>query len=290
MKYEAKNNEIILYNADSFDVREILECGQCFRFTKIENFKYRIIAKQRVLYIEQIDKDIKFYPCNESDFENIWIKYFDLGKDYSDIKNILSHDKTLKKAITYAPGIRILNQEAWECLISFIISQNNRIPMIKQAVENISKKYGNCISDDFYSFPTLEQLSNAKEEDLKSCKTGFRAKYILNACEMVNSNKVTLDKFDDMTTEQIRENLMTIKGVGPKISDCVLLFSQCRSEVFPTDVWIKRVMQHFYLKKEVSIEEIHQYAYEKFGSFAGIAQQYLFNYARQEKINFKEIL
>jgi len=284
MEYKYENDKVILLNADSFDISQILECGQCFRFKKLKEYKYTIIAYKKVLNIEQKGKNIEFYPCSEQDFKNIWINYFDLNTDYSKIKQELSKDAVLKKAIEYAPGIRILNQETWECLISFIISQNNRIPMIKQAVRNISKKYGDCIEDEFYAFPTLEQLINANEEDLKQCKTGFRAAYILNACNMVKSGEVKLNEFDNMTTEQIRENLMTIKGVGPKISDCVLLFSQGRTEVFPTDVWIKRVMQYFYFDKEVSIKEIHKLAYEKFGKLAGIAQQYLFNYARQQRI------
>jgi len=284
MEYKCENDKVILLNADSFDISQILECGQCFRFKKLKEYEYTIIAYKRVLHIEQKGKDIEFYPCSEQDFKSIWINYFDLNTDYSKIKQELSKDAVLKKAIEYAPGIRILNQETWECLISFIISQNNRIPMIKQAVQNISKKYGDCIEDEFYAFPTLEQLINANEEDLKQCKTGFRATYILNACNMVKSGEVKLNEFDNMTTEEIRENLMTIKGVGPKISDCVLLFSQGRTEVFPTDVWIKRVMQYFYFDKEVSIKEIHKLAYEKFGKLAGVAQQYLFNYARQQKI------
>ncbi len=284
MEYKCENDKVILLNADSFDISQILECGQCFRFKKLKEYKYTIIAYKRVLHIEQKGKNIEFYPCSEQDFKSIWVNYFDLNTDYSKIKQELSKDAVLKKAIEYAPGIRILNQETWECLISFIISQNNRIPMIKQAVQNISKKYGDCIEDEFYAFPTLEQLVNANEEDLKQCKAGFRATYILNACNMVKSGEVKLNEFDNMTTEQIRENLMTIKGVGPKISDCVLLFSQGRTEVFPTDVWIKRVMQYFYFDKEVSIKEIHKLAYEKFGKLAGIAQQYLFNYARQQKI------
>lgn len=288
MDYKFKNNKITLFNADSFDIAQILECGQCFRFKKLEDYKYRIIAYKKVLYIEQNKNDITFYPCTEEEFKDIWIEYFDLNTDYSKIKNELSKDNVLKEAIEYAPGIRILNQDTWECLISFIISQNNRIPMIKQAVENISKKYGECIEDEFYAFPTLEQLIVAKEDELKECKTGFRAAYILNACNMIKSGEVKLNEFENMTTEEVKENLMSIKGVGPKISDCVLLFSQNRTEVFPTDVWIKRVMQHYYFDKEVSIKEIHKLAYEKFGNLAGIAQQYLFHYARQQKIGQAE--
>lgn len=284
MDYKFENNSVILCNTDSFDIAQILECGQCFRFKKLEDYHYRIIAKKRVLYVKQTKDIVKFYPCKEQEFKTIWVDYFDLDRDYSKIKLELAKDSVLKQAIEYAPGIRILNQEIWECLISFIISQNNRIPMIKQAVENISKKYGDLIEDDFYSFPTLDQLLKADEEGLKNCKTGFRAKYILNACNSINSGEIDLNEFNNMSTDEVRQSLMSIKGVGPKISDCVLLFSQKRSEVFPTDVWIKRVMQHFYFGREASIKEIHDLAYQKFGDLAGIAQQYLFNYARQQKI------
>lgn len=279
MNYKYENNTIKLYDAESFHIEQILECGQCFRFYKIKENNYRIIAMGRILYIEQMGNNITFYPCTEEDFKNIWIKYLDLDTDYNDMKVILSKDTILDKAINHAPGIRILNQETWECLISFIISQNNRIPRIKQIIENISTKYGDLIEGDLYAFPTVEQLSKATEEDLKLCKSGFRAKYIVDACHIVNTGTLVLESFDGMTTLELREKLMQIKGVGPKVSDCVLLFSQNRKEVFPTDVWIIKVMQHFYFEREVSIKEIHQYAYDNFGDKAGIAQQYLFYYA-----------
>ncbi len=284
MQYYEKDKSIIMENMDSFDIEAILECGQCFRFEKIEEKKYRIIAYNRVLYIHQKENEVEFYPCSKTDFEQIWIEYFDLNRDYSKIKQKLSNDEVMKKAIDYAQGIRILNQETWECLISFIISQNNRIPMIKKVVENISQKYGTKLEENLYAFPTLEQLSKATEEELQECKAGFRAKYIINACQMIKSGEISLVEFKSMTTQQVRDKLMNIKGVGPKIADCVLLFSEGRTEVFPTDVWIKRVMNYFYFEKEAGIKEIHQYAYEKFGDLAGLAQQYLFNYARMEKI------
>lgn len=284
MQYYEKDKSIIMENMDSFDIEAILECGQCFRFEKIEEKKYRIIAYNKVLYICQKENEVEFYPCSKTDFEQIWIEYFDLNRDYSEIKRKLSNDEIMKKAIDYAQGIRILNQETWECLISFIISQNNRIPMIKKVVENISQKYGTKLEENLYAFPTLEQLSKATEEELQECKAGFRAKYIINACQMIKSGEIDLSEFKNMTTQQIRDKLMSIKGVGPKIADCVLLFAEGRTEVFPTDVWIKRVMNYFYFEEEVGVKEIHQFAYEKFGDLAGLAQQYLFNYARMEKI------
>lgn len=284
LNYYQKDKSVIMENMDSFDIEAILECGQCFRFTKLGEKEYRIIAYNKVLYIHQTKNQVEFYPCTLAEFKQIWVRYFDLDRDYNDIKQRLSEDEVMKKAIDYASGIRILNQQTWECLVSFIISQNNRIPMIKKVIENISQRYGTEIEKGLYTFPDLEQLSKATEEELYECKAGFRAKYIINACQMIKSGEINLSEFKNMSTQQVRDKLMSIKGVGPKIADCVLLFSQGRTEVFPTDVWIKRVMNYFYFKEEVGIKEIHLYAYEKFGDLAGLAQQYLFNYARMGKI------
>lgn len=287
MNYIEKDKKIIMTDFDSFDIEQILECGQCFRFTKLDEKEYVIVAHKRVLHIKQEDNKVYFYPCDKKDFEEIWIDYFDLKRDYEKIKKALANDKIVKTAIEYAPGIRILNQEPWECLISFIISQNNRIPMIKQVIKNISEAFGKK-EGDYYLFPSLEELKRADNDSLMACKTGFRAKYILDAIEKVNSKEVDLDKFSALTTEEARKELISIKGVGPKVADCTLLFSLRRNEVFPTDVWVKRVMEYFYFdEKDTSIKEIHSLAYKLWGDYAGFAQQYLFYYARSLKIGAK---
>ncbi len=282
MKYTEKNNTIILKELDSFNIEQILECGQCFRFEKIDNMKYEIIAYGKILNIEQSSNSVKLYPCNENEFKNIWYNYFDLERDYSHVKEtITKNDDVMKKACEFAPGIRILNQEPWECLISFIISQNNRIPMIKQVIKNISKMYGNEIENERYMFPTVDELRVSDISGLEKCKSGFRAKYILDAVEKVGSGKIDLENLKNFDTNKIKEELLDIKGVGPKVSDCILLFSFGRCEVFPTDVWIKRIMEHFYFNEETtSIPNIHEKAKIKFGKYAGFAQQYLFHYAR----------
>jgi len=287
MKYVEKENKIILEEADSFDIEQILECGQCFRFNNLSPKEYVIIARSKVLHIKQEENKVEFYPSTKSEFENIWINYFDLDRDYNEIKNILKEDNILKEAIKFAPGIRILNQDPWECLISFIISQNNRIPMIKQVIKNICEKYGTK-SGDYFLFPTLEQISKADEKELLSCKTGFRAKYIMDAIKNVSSKNIDFEKMKALPTGTLRSKLMEIKGVGEKVSDCVLLFSMDRKETFPTDVWVKRIMEHFYFNgKETKIKTIHSLAEEKFGEYAGFAQQYLFHYARKLKIGTK---
>lgn len=289
MKYTVRENDIILHEYESFVVSQTLECGQCFRFTQIGEENYIIVAYGKILNIYCDGTDIIFKNTTEEEFNNIWYNYFDFGRNYNDIKKKISeNDEILQKAVEYAPGIRILNQDRFECLISFIISQNNRIPMIKKVISNISKKYGRYIGsvdgEEYYAFPNPEELIKADEAGLMECKTGFRAKYIIDAVQKVIHGEINLNA-DDMDTETLRKMLMTIKGVGPKVADCTMMFSFGRCETFPTDVWVKRIMSELYFNgREASVKEIHQKAEECFGDYAGYAQQYLFNYARQFKI------
>lgn len=290
MKFEYENAVVKLSGYDSFLISEILECGQCFRFERLKEEDYRIIVFGRVLRIRQEEKQILFFGTNEKEMNALWIPYFDLQNDYNAIKTVLAEkDAVLKQAVEFAPGIRILNQDFFECLISFILSQNNRISKIKTAMKNISEKYGELIGEEngekLYSFPSARALETATEEELKSCKTGFRARYIMDAVKKVNEAQIDGEALKKMATEEARQKLMEIKGVGPKVADCVLLFSLGRREVFPTDVWIKKIMSHFYFDgNETSLKEIHERANLNFGEYGGFAQQYLFHYARMVKI------
>lgn len=293
MDYTSVNNTIIIRQPDSFRLSETLECGQCFRFEKIAEDDYAVIAFGKAIRAKETDGDIYLEGLTKDDFESKWLHYFDLNRDYSALKaDLCVNDEIMSEAVKFAPGIRILNQDFFECLISFIISQNNRIPMIKKVIANISEKYGDEIGEingvKYYSFPTPEKLAAADNDSLMALKTGFRAKYIMDAVQKVLSGEISKEKLDKMTLEEARKCLMTIKGVGPKVADCVLLFSLERSEVFPTDVWIKRVMEHFYFNGEdTKKEEIHALAHKMYGNVQGFAQQYLFNYARTLKIGTK---
>ncbi len=289
--YNFENKKIVLPKSNSFKISETLECGQCFRFEKLGEEKYTVVAFGKLLLLEEnSDGSVTIYGADENDYKNIWENYFDFVTDYDSMKEYLAKkDDILKNAIDYAPGIRILNQEFFECLISFIISQNNRIPMIKKVIKNISEKYGKFIceyeGEKYYAFPTPDELSVADEEGLMSCKTGFRAKYIIDAVSKVRSGEIDFDKLKDLSYDDVKKTLMTIKGVGPKVADCVTLFSCGKRSAFPVDVWVKRIMYHFYFNGEdVGVNEIHRIADEKFGEYAGFAQQYLFNYARQFQI------
>lgn len=288
-----KNGKIIIKNIRDFHPKHIFECGQAFRWEIEEDDSYTIVHSGKILNIKKEGKDIIFSNTNLLDFKNIWYNYFDLGRDYSEIKKELSKDPILKEAIEFGEGIRILNQDPFETTISFIISANNQIPRIKRSIDLISKNYGEFIGwyngKEYFSFPSSEVLAKAKEEELeKNCKVGYRAKYIVNTSNMINNKEVELDKLFILSTEEAREVLMKLPGVGPKVSNCILLFSLNKNDAFPVDVWVKRIMEYFYFKEDTRNKKIATYAKEKFGILGGFAQQYLFYYARELGIGRKK--
>ncbi len=285
MRYTETEGKITLSGLDSFDISQILECGQCFRFERLDDKEYKIIAMGRVLYIKQNEDTAELYPCSLSDYENIWRNYFDMDTDYDAIKNKVSvNDDIMKKAVEYGRGIRLLNQEPYECLLSFIISQNNNIPRIKGIISRMSEKYGTETDGEFL-FPSLEQLACVSEDELFELRMGFRAKYIRDCLDKLISGRVKLEKASELSGEELLSMLLQIKGVGRKVADCIMLFSLGRRGVFPTDVWVKRVMETLYFGgEETDIKKIHAFAEDKWGELAGYAQQYLFYYARSLKI------
>ncbi len=284
MKYTENDRTLILENTENFNIEQILECGQCFRFEKLNNMHYKIIAFGKVLYIKQEGTTVILYPCTAEEYESIWRRYFDMDRNYGEIIEILSADPIMRTACAYADGIRLLDQQPYECLISFIISQNNNIPRIKGIISRMSEAYGTSLGEG-YAFPTLSQLDKATEEDLFYLRMGFRAKYIRDCLDKLVNKEVDIEKTDELTTDELLGELLKIKGVGRKVADCVMLFSMGRREVFPTDVWVKRVMEYLYFdNSETDIKTIHAFAKDKWGEYAGYAQQYLFYYARTLKI------
>lgn len=286
MNVYEKDNIVILEDVADFNPKHIFECGQCFRWHLQEDGSYTGVAMGKVINVSQIDNKIYFKNTNIDDFNNIWYDYFDLGRNYTEIKNILKQmDEYLDKACDFGYGIRILQQDGWEMLISFIISSNNRIPMIQRAIDNISKKYGDYIGNyegkDYYAFPTLNQLSKASQEEIRACQTGFRDKYIVSTAEkMINSNEDVND-YKKLDTKECIDKLTQFNGVGPKVADCIALFGVSKYDTFPVDVWVKRVMQEFYVEEDMSLPKIRKFAIDKFGDLSGFAQQYLFYYARE---------
>lgn len=286
MKYsvEEKGTKVIVRGIEDFNLKETFECGQCFRWNEEEDGSYTGVAYDRVINVK-LEGDVLIIDNTDlNDFYDIWFDYFDLGRDYKQIKENLSKDPILKEAIQYGQGIRILRQDTWETLVSFIISQNNRIPQIKKVVENLASSFGEPIEYKgkiHYTFPKAEELVMFDVDTIAKTKCGFRAKYILDAASKVFSGEIDLLKLFEYSTNEIRDILMSINGVGPKVADCVILYSIGRYDTFPTDVWIKRIVEYLYLKREGTPLEIQLFAIDKFGDLSGFAQQYLFYYGRE---------
>lgn len=286
MKVSCENNIVTVDGVNDFTLSQILECGQCFNFDKLDEEVYEVVAFGRAVKMEQTDKVLRIYGSSMEDYEGIWKLYLDMDNDYGLIKqSVIKADGALKTAVDEKSGIRILNQDFFETLISFIVSQNKSIPQIKQCVKKISHRFGDEVigynGEAFYVFPDVQRLHDATEEELRECKVGFRAPYIKNATEAVYSGAVTKEKLDELDIAQARELLMTIKGVGEKVANCVLLFGLGRREAFPVDVWMKRIMEQMYFDgKDTKKQDIEAFAVNKFGDLGGYAQQYLFDYAR----------
>jgi len=289
MKLYEKDNLVILEDVENFDAKAIFTCGQAFRWYEEKNGSFTTVHLGRVLNVLNEDDKVIFKGTNLEEFSEIWIDYFDLSTDYQSIRKSLSNNKILANAMEYGKGIRILNQNHFEMLISFIISANNMIPRIRKSIEVISMRYGKFICEDenrkYYSFPTVEELSKATVEELREfAKVGFRDKRIFDTVNMIKNENIDLDSFDDLETDNLREELLKFSGVGNKVADCIMLFSYKRGEVFPVDVWIKRVMEELFIKEETPVKKISKEADRIFGKYAGYAQQYLFYYGREEKI------
>lgn len=289
---EAFDKGIIIKNVENFELDHIFQCGQCFRWNKQASGSYIGVAYGKVIEVEKKDTDVKIYNINEEEFNNIWCDYFDLQRDYMVMKEKFEKDPLLKKSVDFGHGIRILQQEPFELTISFIISSNNRIPMIKRAIENLSNKWGKAIEykgETYYAFPKLSDLEGASIEDVKSCGLGFRAKYVKNTVHSVYTGEANLEFIKAQDDEICHEELQKLNGIGPKVSDCIMLFSMQKYSAFPVDVWVKRAMQYFYLAPDVSLPKIRIFARDKFESTAGFAQQYLFYYARENNIKIEPI-
>ncbi len=273
-----KDNHIILTGIDRFSINKIFDCGQCFRFDFVNNCIEGTAHGKFLRFEQPFENEVHIHGITKKEFEAFWVHYLALDENYSDIdKDIIirmKNDSTMEKAINYGSGIRILRQDGWEALCSFIISQNNNIPRIKKIIENMSRTFGKKIDSEHYDFPTPEALYEAGTDKIFELKTGFRAKYIFDAAEKVATGKIDLSIINSMTTEESLEYLMQIKGVGLKVASCALLFGFNKTDAFPVDVWVKRVLEKYY-PNGLDISNL--------GNYAGLIQQYLFYYERYNK-------
>ena len=286
-----QEQEYQIENQESFELKHIFDCGQCFRWNEEDDKSYTGVFKGNVLNVKKDNNAIYFKGIVNGNIKDIVEDYFDLNRDYTKIKKTLSKvDNNIKKGIEYGEGIRILNQDLVETILSFIISANNNIPRIKKIIERLSESYGTKIvwnKKNYFAFPSLKQLENVSVEEYRNLGLGFRDKRIYDTVHMLLNNQVDYEKwYDEKNTLKVREELLSLAGVGPKVADCILLFSDLkRFDVFPIDVWVRRVMNELYIKNpdetKVNKKDIERIAYQKFGNLEGIAQQYLFYWKRE---------
>ena len=287
-----KEQQYILKEPKTFDLKDIFECGQCFRWNEQEDGSYTGIWKENIVNIKKDGQDYVFSGmCKNGNLKEEIYHYFDLARNYEQIKKELSKkDEYMRTSIAYGKGIRILNQDLWETIISFIISANNNIPRIKGIIERLSKAYGKEIEwkgKIYYTFPTPEELKDVTVKEYRDLGLGFRDVRLYETTKMILERKLDLQELEkNPNTIEVREKLLTLSGVGPKVADCILLFSDLkRLEVFPIDVWVRRVMNDLYIQNEdeakVSKKQIEKIAKNKFGNLAGLAQQYLFYWRRE---------
>lgn len=310
---EVMENGIVLKRVKHFHPQHIFECGQCFRWTSLTEEKnhYRGVVGDKVLEVRMSGEEVSLLGITLEEFQHLFCGYFDLNRDYGKVKRVLRKDPLLKKAVAFGHGIRILKQDPFETLISFIISSNNLIPKIREGIRRISETYGKPLiykGETYYAFPTPEELSRATEEELRALGLGYRAPYIQKTAWLVHRAEIL--KKESLVTELGEEKreelsydlslvaslqeadclkaLMRFPGVGIKVADCVMLFSMEKTGAFPVDVWVKKAMVHFYGAEPGSLPRMRSFAKERFGDLAGFCQQYLFYYAREMKIRIPE--
>lgn len=287
MNVVERDGNVYLLDVQDFELGQTLECGQCFHFKRLGKGEYGISAYGRLLHARQESGrqgQIILLDTTLEDYRNVWENYFDLKRDYGAIKKVLLKNSELKDAIDTMWGVRILNQDFFETLLSFIISQNKQIPHIKKIVENMSRRYGHFLgkigNEEFYSFPDVNTLKEVAEEDFRQLKAGFRAPYLCDAVKTIAEGRLPVEMFEKMSSDETMKELMKIKGVGEKVASCVMLFSLGKRDAFPVDVWIKRIMEFLYFHEDTDKEIIRKKAAGMFGEYGGYAQQYLFYYGK----------
>ena len=272
------DSQIVISDVRDLDLEQTLDCGQSFRWEKQDDGSFSGVAFDKFVNISLDGTDMIIKNAVEDDRE-LWFDYFDLALDYGKIREDISGiHPVLKEAAKYAPGIRILRQEPYEALCTFIISQNNNIKRIKGIVGRLCENFGDEIEDGIYGFPSAERLAELTPDDLAPLRAGFRNRYIIDSAKKVASGEVDLELCKTAGYETSRAELMKITGVGVKVADCTLLFGMHRVEAFPVDVWMKRAMEKLFPGMTAA----------EFGEYAGIAQQYIFHYSRMHPEVFKE--
>ena len=308
VKVISQEGDIYIIGNIDFNPKKIFENGQAFRWNEQDD-KYTIVADKYIAKIYIVSDEEKQFLLNDlitkndlrkqivrlqnagtlSDYKNFWENYFDMNRDYDILtKELSSIDKHLYEATKFGKGFRILKQDLFEMIISFIISANNNIKRIKHSVEMICQlcniELGEFEGKKYYKFPTPKELSNLSMKELESSGIGYRSVYVKETASKIANGEWNLEKIPDLSYEDAHKYLLELLGVGPKVADCILLFGDSRDIAFPVDTWVAKIMNYFYLDNEKNANRIKKSGFEMFGDKAGIAQQYLFYYARENNI------
>ena len=273
MKYEQCGTEVKISGVSDFDLERIFECGQCFRWNADESGVYTGVAMGKAARIRSEGGDVYITGTME-DFESVWRDYFDLDRDYETIRKKVCIDDFMTRASSFGAGIRILRQDKWEALCSFIISQCNNIPRIKKIVETLCREFGQSVElegQTYYTFPSAKTVAALTVEELAPLRCGYRAPYIIGAAKAVAGGELDLEAIAAGKPEDALKTLKTLNGVGDKVANCAVLFGLQMLDAFPIDVWIKKVLATQYGR---------DFDPSVFSPYAGIAQQYMFYYAR----------
>lgn len=280
-------SKVVIDGVRDFHLEQIFDCGQCFRWNQEDDGSYTGVAGEMAVNMDVEGNNLIIDNTTQEDFENFWRNYLDFDTDYAKIKNNLkSKDEVIGRAIASGEGIRLLNQDVWETIVSFIISANNNIPRIKGCIESLCENFGDEIGlykgQMRYAFPKADILANLTVDDLAPCRLGYRAKYIIQSAKMYNLDRDKYERLtgEDVSSEEAFETIRTLSGVGPKVANCIMLFALKKRDAFPIDVWMKKVMNFLYDFEESDVKGMEAFAKENFGENAGVAQQYLFYYMR----------
>lgn len=269
LQIHTQGSDTILHDVAHFDLATILESGQCFRWEPVGENAYRGTVEGVVRTLRQQGTDVVFHDVSREEFDRLWHGYFDFDRDYGAVKQILCRDPAMARAVAFAPGMRVLRQSPWETLCSFIISANNNIPRIQGIIQRLCELLGDPL-DGGYAFPTPERLAAATPEDLAPIRAGYRAAYLIDAAQRMTQGSLQLEPLYTSPLPEARKHLQQVKGVGPKVAECVLLYGFARAECVPVDVWIRRAIDALYPAGiPAQIQPV-----------AGLGQQYLFHYVR----------
>ena len=271
-------------NIKNFDLENTITCGQIFRFAKEDDNSFTIIISDRVINLKYDGTNLYVESNNEDNLEYVVCEYLDLYRDYDSIINaIKSMDSKLAKCLDDSIGLKMIKQNSLECIISYVISQNNSVRNIQNSLNLISEKYGKKVifrNKEYYLFPKLEKLVNITEEEFRECKVGFRDKYLVGIIKAINNKELDIDKIYSMNSSDAINYLISFKGIGMKVASCILLFAYQRFDVYPVDTWVKKFMLEDYgIEGETNIRK---FASETYKEYCGLAIQYMFNGKRNK--------